>query len=59
MIAAMDCGLTFVNEVSQRVFRRAGLRPYVDSFNQDRTHQGHARQTQSKAYFVTGLRKAA
>jgi hypothetical protein len=56
MIAAMDCRLTFVNEVSEHGFRRAGLRPYVDSFNQDRTHQGHARQTQSKAYFVTGLR---
>jgi putative transposase len=38
---------------------RAGLRTYFDTFNQDRTHQGLARQTPNEVYFATGLRKAA
>ena len=48
-----------MSEVSQRVFRWAGLRTYVDRFNQDRTHQGLARQSPHEVYFATGLRKAA
>jgi transposase InsO family protein len=38
---------------------RAGLRTYFDTFNQDRTHQGLARQTPNEVYFATELRKAA
>jgi len=38
---------------------RAGLRTHFDGFNQDRTHQGLARQTPNEVYFATGLRKAA
>jgi putative transposase len=38
---------------------RAGLGTYFDTFNQDRTHQGLARQTPNEVYFATELRKAA
>ena len=59
MITTMDQRLTFVSEVSQRVFRWAGLRTFFDTFNQDRTHLGPARQTSNEVYFATGLRIAA
>jgi len=38
---------------------RAWLGTYFDTYNQDRTHQGLARQTPNEVYFATGLSKAA
>ena len=38
---------------------RQGLKTYFGFFNQDRTHQGLARQTPDEVYFADRLRKAA
>jgi putative transposase len=38
---------------------RAGLKTYFGFFNQERTHQGLARQTPDEVYFAHRLRKAA
>jgi putative transposase len=38
---------------------RVGLKTYFGFFNQERTHQGLARQTPDEVYFPDRLRKAA